>query len=108
LQVILLGGSITAGVGASEPSRCYAQLFAKLLNVTFPHRDHTVLNKGIGACSSDLFAACVERMVPPDTDLVVCSRQLAVQLLCCTEQQPDFGACVLTRTGGTAGLLPVC
>lgn len=45
-----------------------------------------MLNRGIGACSSSLFAACVERMVPPDTDL-------AVRLL---------------RRHSSAGALPVC
>lgn len=38
VQVALLGGSITVGLGATDPSRGYAALFGDLLNATFPHR----------------------------------------------------------------------
>ncbi|KAL4426174.1 hypothetical protein ABPG77_007456 [Micractinium sp. CCAP 211/92] len=34
-------------------------------------RDHVFANKGIGAAGSGIFAACLERMMPQDADLVV-------------------------------------
>ncbi len=37
-------------------------------------RDHVFANKGIGAAGSGIFAACLERMVPQDADLVVRAR----------------------------------
>ena len=35
------------------------------------HRDHQFLNKGIGATTSGIFAVCADKMLPPDSDLVV-------------------------------------
>ena len=38
LQVVTLGGSITRGTGATQPSRGYTSLFFSWINATFPHR----------------------------------------------------------------------
>jgi len=34
-------------------------------------RQHTFLNKAIGGTTSGIFATCAEKLVPPETDLVV-------------------------------------
>lgn len=36
LQVALLGGSVTVGWGATDPSFAYSERFAQLLNSAFP------------------------------------------------------------------------
>ncbi|KAL4443942.1 hypothetical protein ABPG75_011679, partial [Micractinium tetrahymenae] len=71
IKAYTLGGSGTLGVGASSPDAKYAARFFQLLNTSFPHRDHVFGNKGIGAAGSGIFAACLERMLPQDADLVV-------------------------------------
>ncbi|KAL4448549.1 hypothetical protein ABPG75_005768 [Micractinium tetrahymenae] len=71
IKAYTLGGSVTMGRGASRRDLNYAARFFEFLNHTFPHRDHAFQNKGMGASSSGIFAACTERMVPPDADLVV-------------------------------------
>jgi hypothetical protein len=38
IQVYTLGGSVTRGLGASAPSRNYANRFFQLINASFPHR----------------------------------------------------------------------
>ena len=100
IKAFTMGGSVTAGTGASDQRFCYASRFFEFLNTTFPQRceewmsgimvhamgivslcsriagskpavspllqcrDHVLVNKGIGATSSGIFAACTERMVP--------------------------------------------
>lgn len=71
IKAFMLGGSVTLGVGASSPEAKYAARFFDLLNTSFPHQDHVFANKGIGAAGSGIFAACLERMLPRDADLVV-------------------------------------
>ena len=71
LQVVLLGGSITRGTGASRPGHAYASRFFQALNASFPHPAHAFINHGMGGTTSTIFAACTEQLVPPDADLVV-------------------------------------
>ncbi|EFN58648.1 hypothetical protein CHLNCDRAFT_140901 [Chlorella variabilis] len=71
IKAYALGGSVTAGRGASDLSLAYPSRFFQFINATWPHRDHVLVNRGMGATTSGIFAACVRRMVPEDADLVV-------------------------------------
>ncbi|EFN55332.1 hypothetical protein CHLNCDRAFT_134328 [Chlorella variabilis] len=71
IKVFTLGGSVTKGSGSSSPAGSYASRLFQLINSTFPHSGHTFVNKGVGATSSGIFTACVEKMVEPEVDLVV-------------------------------------
>ncbi|PSC68724.1 hypothetical protein C2E20_7768 [Micractinium conductrix] len=72
IKAYTLGGSVTLGNGASDMRRtAYAPRFFQLLNASFPHSDHVLTNRGVGASASSLFTACLNRMVPADADLVV-------------------------------------
>ena len=48
-----------------------------LLPQTPPRRDHVFLNKGVGATSSGIFAACIKQMVPAVSGRAGASRQWA-------------------------------
>lgn len=71
IKAYALGGSVTLGVGSSGPDANYASRFFQVVNASYPHPGHVFANKGIGASGSGIFAACLERMLPWDTDLVV-------------------------------------
>ncbi|EFN59953.1 expressed protein [Chlorella variabilis] len=69
ITVAFLGGSITWGRGGYEGGS-FTNRFTEWLNATFPHPDHRVVNLGLPAVTSALFAACYDT-VPEDADLVV-------------------------------------
>ncbi|PSC68096.1 hypothetical protein C2E20_8274 [Micractinium conductrix] len=72
ITAVTLGGSVTIGAGSTRTNvTSYAPMFFQFLNFSFPHRDHQFLNKGIGATTSGIFAVCADKMLPPDSDLVV-------------------------------------
>ncbi|KAL4440672.1 hypothetical protein ABPG77_000381 [Micractinium sp. CCAP 211/92] len=71
IKAFTIGGSVTRGAGASSPDRSFPERFFAFLNATFPHREHVLQNKGIGASTSGIFSVCAEAIVPPDADLVV-------------------------------------
>lgn len=64
MKVVSLGGSVTAGAGALSPAHAYPARFMDWVNATFPHPGHQLVNRGIGATSSGIFALCAERMMP--------------------------------------------
>lgn len=71
IKAFTIGGSVTRGAGASEPDRSFPARFFAFLNATFPHGEHVLQNKGIGASTSGIFSVCAEALIPPDADLVV-------------------------------------
>lgn len=68
VTVVALGGSVTHGSGASDPSRAYPGQFFAWLNATFPRppgaAPHAFHNAGLGGTTSALFAMCSARLVP--------------------------------------------
>ncbi|KAL4437433.1 hypothetical protein ABPG75_004572 [Micractinium tetrahymenae] len=71
IKVVTLGGSVTQGSGASDAaSTSYAARLFQFINAAFPHRDHTLLNRGRGGGSSADLAACLEHILPADADLI--------------------------------------
>lgn len=66
-----LGGSVTKGSGASSEETAYPGRFFEFIRKTFPHKDHVLVNKGVGATSSGIFSACIEHMVPNGADLAI-------------------------------------
>ncbi|KAL4436103.1 hypothetical protein ABPG77_005551 [Micractinium sp. CCAP 211/92] len=70
MQVYMLGGSVTAGIGRGT-DKAYTEHFFRILNASFPHPHHDFAVRGIGGTGSGIFSACVTRMVPPDADIVV-------------------------------------
>lgn len=71
IKAFTLGGSVTKGQGASAAEQGYPSRFFEFMNATWPHRDHVLVNKGIGGTSSGVYAACAEQMVGQDPDLIV-------------------------------------
>ncbi|EFN58305.1 expressed protein [Chlorella variabilis] len=71
ITAVTLGASVTRGHGASSVESGYPSRFFDFLNASFPHRDHVLLNKGIGATNSGIYAVCFEKLVPAGADLVV-------------------------------------
>lgn len=71
IKIFTLGGSVTKGQGASSPEAAYPSRLFEFLNANFPHKGHQLINKGVGATSSGIFAACAEQMVSDDADLII-------------------------------------
>ncbi|KAI7839277.1 hypothetical protein COHA_006975 [Chlorella ohadii] len=71
ITAVTIGGSVARGAGSTRPERAFPAMFFSFLNATFPHPQHTFLNKAIGGTTSGIFATCAEKLVPPETDLVV-------------------------------------
>lgn len=69
VTISFLGGSITWGRGGNEGGS-FVQRFSEWLNATWPHPGHRIVNQGLPAVTSALFAACYDK-VPEDSDLVV-------------------------------------
>ncbi|KAI7842833.1 hypothetical protein COHA_003579 [Chlorella ohadii] len=69
ITVAFLGGSITWGRGGYEGGS-FTNRFTAWLNATFPHPGHRIINHGLPAVTSALFAACYDK-VPEDTDLII-------------------------------------
>ncbi|PSC68178.1 Acyl-coenzyme A thioesterase THEM4 isoform A [Micractinium conductrix] len=69
VTVTFLGGSITWGRGGNEGGS-FVVRFTEWLNSTWPHPGHRIINHGLPAVTSALFAACYDN-VPKDSDLVV-------------------------------------
>lgn len=69
VTVTFLGGSITWGRGGNEGGS-FVRRFSEWLNATWPHPGHRIVNQGLPAVTSALFAACYDK-VPEDSDLVV-------------------------------------
>ncbi|KAL4421052.1 hypothetical protein ABPG77_007527 [Micractinium sp. CCAP 211/92] len=71
IKIFTLGGSVTKGQGASSPEAAYPSRLFEFISANFPHEGHQLINKGVGATSSGIFAACAEQMVSDDADLVI-------------------------------------
>ncbi|KAI3428291.1 hypothetical protein D9Q98_006670 [Chlorella vulgaris] len=71
ITIVTLGASVTRGQGASEEATAYPSLLFDFISHNFPHRDHVIVNRAIGATNSGLYATCFEQLVPPETDLAV-------------------------------------
>eukprot|EP00887_Chlorella_sp_A99_P003009 scaffold9.g3009.t1 len=71
VTVVMLGGSVTYGAGASLWFSAYPILFADWLLKSFPRSNVTFLNHAIPASTSGLSSMCSERLVPEPSDLVV-------------------------------------
>ena len=56
LTIAFLGGSITAGAGASDPKNAYSSLVSQWFQDQFPSKTITSINAGIGGTGSDLGA----------------------------------------------------
>eukprot|EP00887_Chlorella_sp_A99_P000046 scaffold16.g46.t1 len=69
--VVLLGGSVTFGSGATWWGSAFPALFFDWLQKSFPDSNLTLLNRSIPASTSGLTAMCSERLVPQHADLVV-------------------------------------
>jgi GDSL-like Lipase/Acylhydrolase family len=61
VTVGVIGGSITAGAGASQSDRCYGDRVASWWQQTFPKATVGFVNAGIGATGSDYGALRVKR-----------------------------------------------
>ncbi|KAI7839286.1 hypothetical protein COHA_006984 [Chlorella ohadii] len=71
IKVVMLGGSVTGGGGASAPDLAYAARFFQFVNTSFPHSEHVFINRAIAASTAFLYAPCLRHHVPQDADLVV-------------------------------------
>ncbi|GAB4816347.1 hypothetical protein N2152v2_003393 [Parachlorella kessleri] len=72
ITAVAIGGSITAGMGSMGREFAWPGRFRAWLNATFPHPGHVVVNKGVGATTSGLFALCLDTMLAQqDVDLVI-------------------------------------
>ncbi|PRW56718.1 hypothetical protein C2E21_4783 [Chlorella sorokiniana] len=71
ITAVVIGGSVSRGAGSTRPDRAFPAMFFSFLNASFPHPQHAFLNKAIGGTTSGIFATCAEKLVPPETDLVV-------------------------------------
>ncbi|MCC6142469.1 MAG: SGNH/GDSL hydrolase family protein [Candidatus Hydrogenedentes bacterium] len=68
----VIGGSITEGAAATDPSKCYGALLAEWWRVAFPESEVTFVNAGIGATGSDLGAHRVQaHLLDRQPDFVV-------------------------------------
>ncbi|GAX85957.1 hypothetical protein CEUSTIGMA_g13373.t1 [Chlamydomonas eustigma] len=58
---------------SSYPSDGWLSRFMYMINHTWPHGDHLLINHGISAMSFHAFAhgSCLERYIPPKTDLLI-------------------------------------
>ncbi|PSC71318.1 hypothetical protein C2E20_5316 [Micractinium conductrix] len=71
IKAFTLGGSVTKGQGAAKPELGYPARLFQFINATWPHKDHQLVNKGIGGTSSGVYSACAEQMVGQDPDLLI-------------------------------------
>lgn len=72
LVIGFIGGSITQGSGASNPSKCYAKLVYDWWCETYPQADFTFVNAGIGATTSQFACARVEEdLLAYEPDFVI-------------------------------------
>ena len=112
--MVALGGSVTHGSGASDPSRAYPGQFFSWLNATFPRppgaAPHAFRNAGLGGTTSALFAMCFARLIPQvrgtagdSAPLLPCSEREAHTRA--RELQRGPGRWELTRAGGQRSLL---
>lgn len=65
IVAVTIGSSVTAG------HTTYVDRFFEWINTNFPHKQHKLVNSGIPSTGTDVFAACIDRLVPADADLVV-------------------------------------
>lgn len=72
LTIGVIGGSITAGAGASSPATCYGRLIGDWWQAKFPKCKITFVNAGIGATGSNYGALRAKRdLLSQNPDFVV-------------------------------------
>jgi lysophospholipase L1-like esterase len=72
VTIATVGGSITAGVGASDGAHSYARLMQDWWNETFPDSASKLVNAGISGTASDYGSLRLQRdVLPSSPDLVI-------------------------------------
>lgn len=83
MGVVTLGGSITHGKGGIHGGP-YALRFLRWLNATWPRPQgappHRLANRGLPATPSNIFAVCVDRLVPQVGAAELAAAELAAEL----------------------------
>lgn len=98
--MVAMGGSITCGADTSRLEQQYTWLVFAWINATFPHANHTYLNRCRPATQSMLIGACLSLYIPPEpVDLVLL--EVSCRGMLHTIRQPNF----LFQTGLTMLLL---
>eukprot|EP00887_Chlorella_sp_A99_P003010 scaffold9.g3010.t1 len=72
VTIVAIGGSVTAGAGVGNNLQwAYVSRFLSWINSTFPHPQHRLLNQGVAASTTGLYAVCTSAMVNENADLLV-------------------------------------
>ena len=73
ITMVALGGSITCGADTRRLEQQWTYLVFMWINATFPHANHTYLNRCRPATPSMMIGACLEVYLPHDlaVDLVL-------------------------------------
>lgn len=70
MKIVTIGGSVTTGAGLHNYANTWTTRVYDWIRAAFPHEEHDLTNKAIGAVTSAYFAPCISSTVPADVDAV--------------------------------------